>query len=52
MALGLRTAWSDKHEVYASFNGPGSNSQSIDDRFRCQQMLMLLDVMPVPDQAS
>ena len=22
---GLRTAWSDKHEVYASFNGPGSN---------------------------
>ena len=30
---GLRTAWSDKHEVYASFNGPGSNGQSIDDLF-------------------
>ena len=24
---GLRTAWSDKHEVYASFNGPGSGGQ-------------------------
>jgi hypothetical protein len=30
---GLRTAWSDKHEVYASFNGPGSNGTSIDDLF-------------------
>jgi predicted AlkP superfamily pyrophosphatase or phosphodiesterase len=30
---GLRTAWSDKHEVYASFNGPGSNGKSIDDLF-------------------
>ena len=30
---GLRTAWSDKHEVYTSFNGPGSNGQSIDDLF-------------------
>ena len=30
---GLRTAWSDKHEVYASFNGPGSNGRSIDDLF-------------------
>jgi Type I phosphodiesterase / nucleotide pyrophosphatase len=30
---GPRTAWSDKHEVYASFNGPGSNGQSIDDLF-------------------
>lgn len=30
---GLRTAWSDKHEVYASFNGPGSDGQSIDDLF-------------------
>jgi len=30
---GLRTAWSDKHEVYASFNGPGSNGESIDDLF-------------------
>ncbi|MCL1872326.1 MAG: alkaline phosphatase family protein [Promicromonosporaceae bacterium] len=32
-AAGLRTAWSDKHEVYASFNGPGSGGQSIDDLF-------------------
>lgn len=32
-SAGLRTAWSDKHEVYASFNGPGSNGQSIDDLF-------------------
>ena len=30
---GLRTAWSDKHEVYASFNGPGSAGRSIDDLF-------------------
>jgi hypothetical protein len=30
---GLRAAWSDKHEVYSSFNGPGSNGQSIDDLF-------------------
>jgi hypothetical protein len=30
---GLRTAWSDKHEVYASFNGPGSGGKSIDDLF-------------------
>src|SRR5580698_7972820 len=30
---GLRTAWSDKHAVYMSFNGPGSNGQSIDDLF-------------------
>jgi hypothetical protein len=30
---GLRTAWSDKHEVYASFNGPGSDGRSIDDLF-------------------
>ena len=30
---GMRTAWSDKHEVYASFNGPGSNGTSIDDFF-------------------
>jgi arylsulfatase A-like enzyme len=27
------TAWSDKHAVYSSFNGPGSNGQSIDDLF-------------------
>ena len=30
---GLRTAWSDKHAVYMSFNGPGSNGQAIDDFF-------------------
>ncbi|HEY1001888.1 MAG TPA: hypothetical protein VGD83_19825 [Streptosporangiaceae bacterium] len=30
---GLRTAWSDKHAIYASFNGPGSNGMSIDDFF-------------------
>ncbi|MBV8527877.1 MAG: alkaline phosphatase family protein [Candidatus Dormibacteraeota bacterium] len=32
-AAGLQTAWSDKHAVYLSFNGPGSNGQSIDDFF-------------------
>ncbi|MEW1953075.1 alkaline phosphatase family protein [Terrabacter sp. NPDC080008] len=30
---GMRTAWSDKHAVYMSFNGPGSNGRSIDDFF-------------------
>ena len=30
---GLRTAWSDKHAVYSSFNGPGSGGTSIDDFF-------------------
>jgi hypothetical protein len=30
---GLRTAWSDKHAIYTSFNGPGSNGKSIDDFF-------------------
>jgi hypothetical protein len=30
---GMRTAWSDKHAIYASFNGPGSNGMSIDDFF-------------------
>lgn len=30
---GLRTAWSDKHAVYMSFNGPGSGGKSIDDYF-------------------
>jgi hypothetical protein len=30
---GMRTAWSDKHAVYSSFNGPGSNGMSIDDFF-------------------
>ena len=32
-AAGMRTAWSDKHAVYMSFNGPGSNGASIDDFF-------------------
>ncbi|MGZ0147185.1 alkaline phosphatase family protein [Kribbella sp. WER1] len=32
-AAGLRTAWSDKHAVYMSFNGPGSQGKSIDDYF-------------------
>ena len=32
-AAGMRTAWSDKHAVYMSFNGPGSNGTSIDDYF-------------------
>ena len=30
---GLRTAWSDKHAIYTSFNGAGSNGKSIDDFF-------------------
>jgi hypothetical protein len=30
---GMRTAWSDKHAIYTSFNGPGSNGTSIDDFF-------------------
>ena len=30
---GMRTAWSDKHAVYSSFNGPGSGGYSIDDLF-------------------
>jgi Type I phosphodiesterase / nucleotide pyrophosphatase len=30
---GLRTAWSDKHAVYSSFNGPGSGGRSINDLF-------------------
>ncbi|MFD7157914.1 alkaline phosphatase family protein [Kribbella sp. NPDC059898] len=32
-AAGLRTAWSDKHAIYLSFNGPGSQGKSIDDFF-------------------
>ena len=32
-SAGLRTAWSDKHAVYTSFNGPGSGGTSIDDFF-------------------
>jgi hypothetical protein len=30
---GLRTAYSEKHAIYSSFNGPGSNGMSIDDFF-------------------
>jgi len=30
---GLRTAFAEKHAIYASFNGPGSNGMSIDDLF-------------------
>jgi hypothetical protein len=30
---GMRTAWSDKHAIYSSFNGPGSGGTSIDDFF-------------------
>ena len=30
---GMRTAWSDKHAIYTSFNGPGSGGKSIDDFF-------------------
>jgi hypothetical protein len=30
---GMRTAWSDKHLVYTSFNGHGSGGTSIDDYF-------------------
>jgi hypothetical protein len=32
-SAGLRTAWSDKHAIYTSFNGPGSGGNSIDDFF-------------------
>jgi hypothetical protein len=30
---GMRTAWSDKHAVYTSYNGPGSGGSSINDFF-------------------
>jgi len=30
---GMRTAWSDKHAIYSSFNGAGSNGRSINDFF-------------------
>jgi hypothetical protein len=30
---GMRTAYSEKHAIYTSFNGPGSNGMSIDDFF-------------------
>ena len=30
---GMRTAWSDKHAIYTSFNGAGSGGHAIDDFF-------------------
>jgi hypothetical protein len=30
---GMRTAFAEKHAIYSSFNGPGSNGMSIDDLF-------------------
>ncbi len=30
---GMRTAWSDKHAIYTSFNGHGSGGKAIDDFF-------------------
>jgi hypothetical protein len=30
---GMRTAYAEKHAIYSSFNGPGSNGMSIDDFF-------------------
>jgi hypothetical protein len=32
-AAGMRTAWSDKHAIYTSFNGHGSGGTAIDDFF-------------------
>jgi hypothetical protein len=32
-SAGMRTAYSEKHAIYTSFNGPGSNGMSIDDFF-------------------
>ena len=29
----MRTAYAEKHAIYTSFNGPGSNGMSIDDFF-------------------
>jgi Type I phosphodiesterase / nucleotide pyrophosphatase/Sulfatase len=31
--VGMRTAFAEKHAIYTSFNGPGSNGKSIDDFF-------------------
>ena len=47
---GLRTAWSDKHAVYMSFNGPGSNGKSIDDYFgpEIDSQAVEPDGMPYP----
>ena len=53
-AAGLRTAWSDKHEVYASFNGPGSNGQSIDDLFspEIDSQAVMPNGVPYPQDAD
>ena len=32
-ATGGYTAWSDKHAVYASVSGPGSNASNVDDYY-------------------
>src|SRR5580698_1718519 len=32
-SAGMRTAYAEKHAIYSSFNGPGSNGMSIDDFF-------------------
>jgi Type I phosphodiesterase / nucleotide pyrophosphatase len=32
-SAGLRTAYAEKHAIYSSFNGPGSDGMSIDDFF-------------------
>ena len=32
-SAGMRTAFAEKHAIYSSFNGPGSNGMSIDDFF-------------------
>jgi len=47
---GLRTAWSDKHAVYASFNGPGSGGRSIDDLFapEIDSQAVMPDGVPYP----
>ncbi|KHL00109.1 hypothetical protein LK09_00875 [Microbacterium mangrovi] len=49
-AAGLRTAWSDKHAVYASFNGPGSDGRSIDDLFapEIDSQAVMPDGVPYP----
>jgi Type I phosphodiesterase / nucleotide pyrophosphatase len=47
---GLRTAWSDKHAIYTSFNGPGSNGMSIDDFFDSQAVEP--NGVPYPDDGA
>jgi predicted AlkP superfamily pyrophosphatase or phosphodiesterase len=49
-AAGMRTAWSDKHAVYLSFNGPGSKGTSIDDYFgpEIDSQAVMPNGMPYP----